>query len=115
MEESRLNTSMQDENRNAEPLAAVRAAASLAKLAFTPEEEERMSRELGAILRFARALQQADTQGVPMTAHIVPVENVFREDAVIPPFEREAMLANAPTREAACITVPRAFDDGGMA
>lgn len=110
LEVLQLNTPTRETAAKQRPAMAVRAAAELAKLRFTLEEEERMSGELGAILQFAEALQQVDTADTPVTAHIVPVENVFREDVVIPSFDREAMLANAPTREEACITVPRTFD-----
>ena len=62
------------------PAMAVRQVAELAKLALSPEEEERMGRELEAVLDFAQALSSLDTQDVPMTAHVIPMENVFRED-----------------------------------
>ena len=91
------------------PSIAVKQVAELAKLALTPEEEISMGAELDTILAFARQLQQADTTGVPMTAHVIPTENVLRDDVPAPSFDRELLLRNAPTREEACVTVPKAF------
>ena len=89
---------------------SVRQVAELAKLALSPEEEAAMGAEMEAILAFARALQQADTEGVPMTAHVAPAENVLREDAVVPSFDRETLLHSAPTRTAEYISVPPTFE-----
>lgn len=69
-----------------------------------------MGAELNTILDFARQLQQADTADVPMTAHVIPTENVLREDVPVPSFDRELLLRNAPTREEACVTVPKTFE-----
>ena len=89
---------------------AVKQVAELAKLALSPEEEERMAGEMAGILSFAQALSQVDTEGVPMTAHVIPTENVLREDVPAPSFGRELLLANAPTRTDSCVTVPKTFE-----
>ncbi len=41
-------------------------------------------------------LQQIDTDGVAPLAHVLPIENVFREDDVGQCFRQEEVLANAP-------------------
>ena len=92
------------------PAMAVKQVAELAKLALSPEEEERMAGEMAGILSFAQALSQVDTEGVPMTAHVIPTENVLREDVPAPSFDRGALLANAPTRTDSCVTVPKTFE-----
>lgn len=89
---------------------AVRQVAELAKLALSPEEEECMGRELEAVLDFAQALSSLDTQDVPMTAHVIPMENVFREDVPAPSMDREALLACAPARTRECVAVPQTFE-----
>ena len=89
---------------------AVRQVAELAKLALSPEEEERMGGELNAVLSFAEALSQLDTTDVPMTAHVIPVENVFREDVPVQSLDREALLSCAPTRTEEYVTVPKTFE-----
>lgn len=102
----------QEERRKARrrPAMAVRQVAELAKLSLTAEEEEKMGDELNAILGFAEALCQVDTDGVPMTAHVIPTENVLRADVPAPSFDRERLLANAPTRTESCVTVPKTFE-----
>jgi len=107
-----LDQSMQREYTcsGACPAMAVRQVAELAKLALTPEEEAAMSEELGTILSFAQQLQQVDTRGVPMTAHVIPTQNVLREDQVMPSMERETLLRSAPTRTEEYMSVPKTFE-----
>ena len=88
----------------------VQQVAQLAKLSLSPEEEKRMGGEMEGILAFAQALQQVDTTGVPMTAHVIPTQNVLREDEPETPFDREKLLASAPTRTEECVTVPKTFE-----
>lgn len=89
---------------------AVRQVADLAKLALSSEEEERMGGELNSILQFAEALKQVDTTDVPMTAHVIPTENVLREDVPAPCFDRDLLLANAPSRTETSVNVPKTFE-----
>lgn len=88
----------------------VRRTAALAKLALTPEEESRMGGELASVLDFARTLGQIDLTDVPITAHVVPVENVLRDDSPAPFPERDALLGCAPVRTAAYVAVPNALE-----
>ena len=59
---------------------------------------------------FANALNELDTEGVPVREHIVPTSNVFREDTPEQPFERSELLANAKTKTAEYIYVPRVVE-----
>ena len=43
-----------------------------------------MPKDLAAMIAFADELGQLDTAGVPPTAHIVPLTNVFRPDEPVP-------------------------------
>lgn len=88
---------------------SVRQAAALAKLALTEQEEETMGAELQTLLVFAQELSQVDTEGVPMTAHVLPLQNVLRDDVPVQPFERELLLQNAPSRTEDGISVPQTF------
>ena len=92
------------------PTMAVRQVAELAKLSLTEEEERSMGGELNTILQFAEALQGVDTTDVPMTAHVIPTENVFREDEPLPSFDRALLLANAATATDSCVNVPKTFE-----
>ena len=62
---------------------------------------------MGAIIAFANQLEALDTDGVPITAHVVPMKNVFREDEPETLFTRDELLANAPTTDGDYMTVPK--------
>ena len=84
--------------------------ANLAKLKLSPEEKKSMKSELAAIIGFADKLAGINTDGVPVTAHIVPIDNVFREDEVTNQPNRDELLANAPTKADGYMTVPKTFE-----
>jgi aspartyl-tRNA(Asn)/glutamyl-tRNA(Gln) amidotransferase subunit C len=81
--------------------------ARLARLALTPDELERFTGQLGAVLEHARDVEALDTSGVPPTAHPLPVANVLREDVVQPSLNRDEVLAQAPDVELHRFRVPR--------
>jgi len=92
-------------------LQEVEHVARLARLALSPEEKERMRRELDGILAYIDKLRALDTEGVEPTSHAVPVTNVMREDAPRPSFPRADMLANAPDPSGDFFRVPRIIED----
>jgi aspartyl-tRNA(Asn)/glutamyl-tRNA(Gln) amidotransferase subunit C len=81
--------------------------ADLARLTLAPEEIEVVTRQLNDILAYVEKLQELDTDGVEPLAHVIPVFNVFREDAVREGLGRDAALENAPAREEGAFVVPR--------
>jgi aspartyl-tRNA(Asn)/glutamyl-tRNA(Gln) amidotransferase subunit C len=91
--------------------AEVEDVARLARLQLSPEELERMRRELDAILVYIDKLRDLDTTDVAPTSHAVPLTNAMREDTLRPPFPAADMLANAPERAADLFRVPRIIED----
>jgi aspartyl-tRNA(Asn)/glutamyl-tRNA(Gln) amidotransferase subunit C len=81
--------------------------ATLARLSLSPDEIELFTRQLNGILAYVEKLQELDTEGVPPLAHVIPVFNVFRQDAVTPGLDRDAALDNAPAKEDGAFLVPR--------
>ena len=81
--------------------------ARLARLALTPDELERFTEQLGAVLEHARDVEALDTSGVPPTAHPLPLANVLREDVAQPSLDRDEVLAQAPAVELHRFRVPR--------
>ncbi len=81
--------------------------ARLARLRLTPDELERFTEQLGAVLEHARDVEALDTAGVPPTAHPLPLENVLRDDTVVPCLDRDEVLSQAPAVEADRFRVPR--------
>jgi aspartyl-tRNA(Asn)/glutamyl-tRNA(Gln) amidotransferase subunit C len=80
--------------------------ARLARLDLTEEEIERFTDQLSAVLEHAADVAALPTEGVPPTAHPIPLENVLRDDVVHPPLEREEVLAEAPATESGRFRVP---------
>lgn len=85
----------------------VEHVALLARLELTPEEKKMYARQLGDILEYAQKLNNLDTRDVPPTAHVLPLQNVFREDRTGEHLPPEKVLANAPDREGRFFKVPR--------
>jgi aspartyl-tRNA(Asn)/glutamyl-tRNA(Gln) amidotransferase subunit C len=84
--------------------------ARLARLHFSEEEAERFREQLSAILTYVEKLGELDTKGVEPTSHVLPIRNVFREDAVLPSLPREEALANAPDRTEEFYRVPKIIE-----
>ncbi len=101
--------SQKQKQKNAS-LIDIENVANLARLSLTDEEKRRLPDEMGDIIAFANQLSALDTEGVPITAHVVPLRNVFREDIPSSRFTREQMLFNAPTTDGVYMTVPKTVE-----
>ena len=91
--------------------AQVEHVAELAQLALSDEEKELFGRQLSTILEYAERLQQLDTDAIPPTSTVLPLENVMRRDEARPSLPLADVLANAPTVEADCFRVPVVLED----
>ena len=80
--------------------------AGLAKLKISESEMENLTRQMDAIVEFANKISELDTENVEPTNHILRVQNVMREDVVVPSYDRNEIIKNAPKKEAGCIIVP---------
>jgi aspartyl-tRNA(Asn)/glutamyl-tRNA(Gln) amidotransferase subunit C len=87
--------------------AEVEHVAQLARLALTDAEVDALTSELGAILEHAAQVSALDTDGVPPTAHPLPLVNVLRADEVVACLPRAEVLAAAPAAEDGRFRVPR--------
>ena len=87
--------------------ADVEHVAKLARLALTDEEVDALTGELGKILDYAASVSALDTDGVPPTAHPLPLVNVLRADELRPGVSRDEVLAAAPAAEDGRFRVPR--------
>ncbi len=88
----------------------VQRVAVLARLQFSPQEEEILTGQLDKILQYMEKLNQLDTTNVEPLAHAVDVTNAFREDRVANQPSPDAMLANAPARERNFFKVPKIIE-----
>lgn len=85
----------------------VEHVANLARLNLTEEEKEQMITDMGVIIEFANRINEMNIDDINPTAHVIPINNVFREDNVNPSFSRDELLSNAPNKENGCYSVPR--------
>ena len=88
----------------------VQRVAQLSMLSLSGEEEAAMEKDMKDIVSFANSLAQYDTEGIPMTAHVQPMKNVWREDCKENSFSRESLLANVPAQEDGYIFVPKVVE-----
>jgi len=103
-------TQREASRRGASPRIDVDRVAALAKLNIPEEEKDGLAAQLGAMVAFANQLERADTAGLEPTNHVVPLENVFREDVTGPTLGRETLLACAPQSRQGCVFVPQVVE-----
>ncbi|HAZ31307.1 MAG TPA: Asp-tRNA(Asn)/Glu-tRNA(Gln) amidotransferase subunit GatB [Dehalococcoidia bacterium] len=77
----------------------VKYIARLARLGLSEEETEIFQSQLSDILENFDILQEVDTDDIAPTAHVIKMENVIRDDEVVPSFPQDEILANAPREE----------------
>lgn len=85
----------------------VQHVAKLARLELAPEEAQKLTQELGAILDYVEALGRVDVAGVEPTAHPLPLRDVQRPDRLHASLSAEEVLQNAPAQEQGMFRVPR--------
>ncbi len=85
----------------------VHHVATLARLELSEADELALTGQMNSILSYMDKLNQLDTQDVPPTTHAIQLQNVFRPDAVQPPLDRAAALANAPETDRVSFIVPK--------
>ena len=88
----------------------VQRIADLAKLRIDDEQNERLQADMGNILAFADQLAELNVENVQPTTHAVLIQNVFREDDLLPSMPREDLLDQAPAQNGACYVVPKVVD-----
>ena len=82
----------------------------LAKLDLSGEEKEQAKKDMEQMLGFIEQLNELDTTGVEPMSHVLPLENVFREDVVTNGDGSQATLKNAPGQKDNMFIVPKTFD-----
>ena len=85
----------------------VKYVAHLARLALTPDEEKKLSSQLGNILTYIEKLKELDVSNVEPTAHAVPLINVTRKDETGESLSQDEALQNAPAKANGLFMVPK--------
>ncbi len=90
--------------------STVKKVASLARIAVTDADAEKLVPELNSIIGWVEQLGEVDVSGVePMTA-VIANHLRLREDAVTDGGIRDKVLANAPQAEHGFFAVPKVIE-----
>ena len=84
----------------------VQHVARLARLRLSEDEVGQMQTDLSSILDHVDRLAEIDIEGVEPTSHVVPLENVLRDDLPRPSLDREVALGQAPDPVDGAFRVP---------
>ena len=85
----------------------IKYVAHLARIALTPEEEQKLGAQLGNILGYIEKLNEIDVLNVEPTAHAIPLVNVSRPDEIHASLGADEALSNAPAKANGLFLVPK--------
>ena len=80
---------------------------ALARIQLTEQECTELAPELDVILESVRTVSEVAGPDVSMATHAIPVNNVFRDDVVVPGLTQEQALTGAPDHEDGRFRVPQ--------
>lgn len=89
--------------------ATIEYVGILAKLELSSVEREQAKKDMGRMLDYIDKLGELDTSDVEPLSHVLPLQNVFREDVVTNGDDRENILKNAPMEKDGMFVVPQTF------
>jgi aspartyl-tRNA(Asn)/glutamyl-tRNA(Gln) amidotransferase subunit C len=101
---------MNSQNNKQKAEMDVAYVARLARIALSEEEIARLGKQLNDILEYIGKLNEINTQTAEPMCHVLPIENVYREDEVRPSLPIEETLKNAPSRKDNFFRVPKVIE-----
>jgi aspartyl-tRNA(Asn)/glutamyl-tRNA(Gln) amidotransferase subunit C len=84
--------------------------ALLGRLSLSEEEKELFGPQLSNILDYVEQLNELDTKDVEPTSHVIPLNNIMREDIPGGSISREEALMNAPSHTEKFFRVPKIIE-----
>jgi aspartyl-tRNA(Asn)/glutamyl-tRNA(Gln) amidotransferase subunit C len=84
----------------------VEHVAHLARLGLTVDEIGLFQGQLNHILDQYAKLAELDTEAIPPTAQTIELENILRDDVVVPSLPVDEILRNAPESSGGFVVVP---------
>ena len=88
----------------------VEHVASLAHLEFDDETKKNITAQLKNILTYVKKLNELDTSGIEPTSHVLPLQNVFKDDLMKTIFDKESSFQNAPQFDKGHYQVPKIIE-----
>ena len=104
---TRTDPSLRTSDHMSELHIDVKYVAHLARLELSPDEVEKLGKQLDDVLDYVTKLKEVDVTGVEPTAHPFPLVNVIRADEPTPSLPHEQALANAPSKANGLFLVPK--------
>lgn len=88
----------------------IQYVAALAKLTLREEEKNQMAKDIKDFMGYIETMNEVDTDDVEPMSHVLPIQNVFREDVVIHMNDRDQILKNAPKQKDGFFAVPKTIE-----
>lgn len=88
----------------------VEYVAHLARIELDAKESEKLSGQLKGILDFIDRLKDVDIKHISPTSHILPINNVLRQDQPVTPISIDKILENAPEKRDSFFVVPKVIE-----
>ena len=85
----------------------VEHVAWLAHIELSENEKALFTEQFNEILDYFKKIEEADTDGLEPTFHVLDLKNVSRRDKMVPSLPIEEALKNAPKKEKKFIKGPR--------
>lgn len=90
--------------------ATVKKVATLARLAITEEQADKLAPQLGGLLKWVEQLSEVNTDNVAPLASVVNMEMELRADKVTDGHIQSDVLANAPEAMEGFFVVPKVVE-----
>ena len=81
--------------------------AKLARLKLTDVEKVKFTKQMETIIEHIEKLNELDTQNVEPTAHVMVLNNVFREDVAAKPLTNKDPITDSPAHSKGHYEVPK--------
>ena len=84
--------------------------AKLARIDLTAAQKKKMGKQLSGILAYIEKLKKLNVDKVEPISHVLPLQNVFRQDKVKPSLPQEKVLGNAPQAKKDSFSVSKVIE-----
>jgi len=88
----------------------VQYIAHLSRIHLTDDETEKLTTTLEDILGYINKLNKLDVSAVKPTSHVLPLQNVFRQDIPRPSLKQADAIKTAPESYKGSFKVPQVIE-----
>ncbi len=88
----------------------VRYIAHLSRINLQEHEVEQLAKDLEGILRYIEKLAKLDVTNVKPTSHVLPLQNVYREDTIRPSLSQKEATGIAISSHKGSFKVPQVIE-----